>query len=174
MAARPSCMVRALTWNGPSRTRANLMRDRINAALKTAMKDKEQLRVSTLRLICAALKEREIAQRSEDDSGQLDNAVVMQVLSKMVKQREESAKTYEDAGREDLAKRERGEMKIIREFLPKPLSAEDIRQAVAEAIKETEASSIKDMGKVMGALKSKYAGRMDFGAAGAAVKSALG
>ena len=82
-------MVRALTWNGPSRTRANLMRDRINAALKTAMKDKEQLRVSTLRLICAALKEREIAQRSEDDAGQLDNAVVMQVLAKMVKQHEE-------------------------------------------------------------------------------------
>lgn len=150
------------------------MRDRINAALKTAMKDKDQLRVSTLRLICAALKEREIAQRGEDDSGQLDNAVVMQVLSKMVKQREESAKTYDDAARADLATRERGEIKIIREFLPKPLSAEDMRQAVAEAIRETEASSIKDMGKVMGALKSKYAGRMDFGAAGAEVKSALG
>ena len=149
------------------------MRDRINAALKTAMKDKEQIRVSTLRLICAALKEREIAQRADDDAGQLDNAVIMQVLSKMVKQREESAKTYDDAGRDDLASRERAEMKIIREFLPKPLSADDMEKAVAEAIRSTEAKSIKDMGKVMGALKSRYAGRMDFGAAGAAVKNAL-
>ncbi|MEO1612498.1 MAG: GatB/YqeY domain-containing protein [Pseudomonadota bacterium] len=149
------------------------MRDRINAALKTAMKDKDQIRVSTLRLICAALKEREIAQRTDDDAGQLDNAVIMQVLSKMVKQREESAKTYEDAARDDLATRERAEMKIIREFLPKPLSADELATAIADAIKATEATSIKDMGKVMGALKSQYAGRMDFGAAGAAVKSAL-
>lgn len=149
------------------------MRDRINAALKTAMKDKDQIRVSTLRLVCAALKEREIAQRSDDDAGQLDNAVIMQVLSKMVKQREESAKTYDDAGREDLAMRERAEIKVIREFLPKPLSADELETAIAEAIKATEATSIKDMGKVMGALKSQYAGRMDFGAAGAAVKNAL-
>ncbi|MEL7463576.1 MAG: GatB/YqeY domain-containing protein [Pseudomonadota bacterium] len=149
------------------------MRDRINAALKTAMKDKDQIRVSTLRLICAALKEREIAQRSDDDAGQLDSAVIMQVLAKMVKQREESAKTYEDAGRPELASREKAEMKIIREFLPKPLSADELDKAVADAIRETEATSIKDMGKVMGALKSQYGGRMDFGAAGAAVKNAL-
>ena len=149
------------------------MRDRINAALKTAMKDRDQIRVSTLRLVCAALKEREIAQRADDDAGELDSAVIMQVLSKMVKQREESAKTYDEAERADLATRERAEIKIIREFLPKPLSAEDMRKAVAEAIRSTDASSIKDMGKVMGALKSRYAGRMDFGAAGAAVKDAL-
>lgn len=149
------------------------MRDRINAALKTAMKDRDTLRVSTLRLICAALKEREIAQRSDDDAGQLDGAVIMQVLAKMVKQREESVKTYDEAGRDDLASRERSEIKIIREFLPKPLSADDMQKAVADAIKTTDASSIKDMGKVMGVLKSQYAGRMDFGAAGAAVKSAL-
>ena len=150
------------------------MRDRINAALKTAMKDKEKLRVSTLRLICAALKEREIAQRGDEDNGQLDEADIIQVLSKMVKQREDSAKTYEEGGREDLAKRERDEMKIVREFLPKPLSDEEVKKAVAEAIKSTDAASIKDMGKVMGALKTRYAGRMDFGAAGAAVKQALG
>lgn len=137
------------------------------------MKDKDQIRVSTLRLICAALKEREIADRADDDTRQLDNAVIMQVLSKMVKQREESAKTYADAAREDLAKRERAEIKVIREFLPKPLSSDDVRKAVAEAIRSTDAKSIKDMGKVMGELKSKYAGRMDFGAAGAEVKQAL-
>lgn len=150
------------------------MRDRINSALKTAMKDKDQIRVSTLRLICAALQEREIAERSDDDTRQLDDAVVMQVLSKMVKQREESASTYADAGRDDLAKREKAEIKVIREFLPKPLSSDDMHKAVAEAIRDTDAKSIKDMGKVMGELKSKYAGRMDFGAAGVEVKQALG
>lgn len=149
------------------------MRDRINGALRAAMKDKDQVRVCTLRLICAALQEREIADRTDDDTRQLDSAVIMQVLSKMVKQREESAKTYQDAGRDDLAKRERAEIKVIREFLPKPLSSEDVKKAVAEAIRDTDAKSIKDMGKVMGALKAKYAGRMDFGAAGAEVKHAL-
>ena len=150
------------------------MRDRINAALKTAMKDKDQIRVSTLRLVCAALKEREIAQRTDDEAGQLDNAVITQVLSKMVKQREESVRLYTEGDREDLAKRERAEIKVIREFLPKPLSADDARKAVEDAIRATDAKSIKDMGKVMGALKSQYAGRMDFGVAGAAVKAALG
>ena len=138
------------------------------------MKDKDQIRVSTLRLICAALKEREIADRADDDTRQLDNAVIMQVLSKMVKQREESAKTYADAAREDLAKRERAEIKVIREFLPKPLSSDDVRKAVAEAIRSTDAKSIKDMGKVMAYLKEHYAGRMDFSKAAGAVKAKLG
>lgn len=151
-----------------------IMRDRINAALKQAMKDKEPLRVSTLRLVCAALKEKEIASRGDEDAGPLSETDIISVLSKMVKQREESAKVYLEGGREDLAKREKAETKVIREFLPKPLSADDMVAAVRQAISDTDASSIKDMGKVMGALKAKYAGRMDFSAAGAAVKDALG
>ncbi len=149
------------------------MRDRINAALKTAMKDKEPLRVSTLRLICAALNEREIAGRA-DDAEPLTDTDIMEILSKMVKQRQESAKAYDDGAREDLAKQERAEIKIIREFLPKPLSEDEIKAAVAAAIAENNASSIKDMGKVMASLKAKYTGRMDFAAAGAALKAALG
>ena len=100
------------------------MRTRITNALKTAMLDKEPQRTSTLRLIIAALKEREIAARGTDDAGELDEASIVAILSKMVKQREESAKAYDDAGRDDLAKQERAEMKIIREFLPKPLTEE--------------------------------------------------
>ncbi|MEM7523083.1 MAG: GatB/YqeY domain-containing protein [Pseudomonadota bacterium] len=150
------------------------MRDRINAALKTAMKDKEQLRVSTLRLVCAAIKEQEIAARGSDDAREIDKASIQQILAKMVKQREDSAKAYDDGERPDLAQRERAEIKIIREFLPKPLSADDVQKAVNDAIRDTEAQSIKDMGKVMSALKTKYTGQMDFSAAGAAVKAALG
>ena len=149
------------------------MRERITNALKTAMKDKEQLRVSTLRLINAAIKEREIALRGGDDSNEIDEAEILSILSKMVKQRDESAKAYDEADRADLAARERSEVKIIREFMPKPLSEEEVAKAVQDAIKDTGAGSIKDMGKVMGALKAQYTGRMDFGAAGAAVKAAL-
>lgn len=150
------------------------MRERINNALKSAMRDKDQLRVSTLRLINAALKEYEIAQRGDDEAEPLDSAAIMQILSKMVKQREDSVEAYEQGGREDLAKRERQEIKVIREFLPKPLSKDEVETAIADAIRDVDAQSIKDMGKVMGALKAKYMGRMDFGAAGAAVKQALG
>lgn len=149
------------------------IRERIISAMKMAMKDKDTLRVSTLRLVNAAIKEREIALRSNEDAGDIDADEILQILSKMVKQRDDSVKAYEDAGREDLAARERSEIKIIREFLPKPLTEEEVATAVADAIKETGASSIKDMGKVMGALKAQYTGRMDFGAAGASVKATL-
>lgn len=150
------------------------MRERIMSAMKMAMKDKDTVRVSTLRLVNAAIKEREITLRSNEDSSGIDDGEVLQILSKMVKQRDDSVKAYEDAGREDLASRERAEIKVIREFLPKPLTDEEMASAVETAIKETGASSIKDMGKVMGALKAQYTGRMDFGAAGASVKAALG
>lgn len=149
------------------------MRERIMSAMKMAMKDKDTLRVSTLRLINAAIKEREIALRSNEDAGEIDADEILQILSKMVKQRDDSVKAYDDAGRDDLASRERSEIKIIREFLPKPLTEEEVVKAVEDAIKDTGASSIKDMGKVMGALKAQYTGRMDFGAAGASVKAAL-
>ena len=149
------------------------MRERIMNAMKMAMKDKDTVRVSTLRLINAAIKEREIALRTNEDAGEIDADEILQILSKMVKQRDDSVKAYDEAGRDDLASRERSEIKIIREFLPKPLTEEEMVKAVEDAIKETGASSIKDMGKVMGALKAQYTGRMDFGAAGASVKAAL-
>ena len=137
------------------------------------MLDKDTLRTSTLRLIMAALKEREIAARGDEDAAELDEAGIVAILSKMVKQREESARAYDDAGRDDLAKQERAEMKIIREFLPKPLTEEETAAAIEAAIRETGATSIRDMGKVMGALKGKYTGRMDFGKVGAEIKATL-
>ena len=138
------------------------------------MRSKDQIRLSTLRLMSAALKDQDIAKRSEDGADVLSEAEIMALFSKMVKQREESAKAYEEAGRMELAEREREEQKIIREFLPKPLSEAEVEEAVAKAIRETGASSIRDMGKVMGARKAAYTGRIDFGAVGPRVKSALG
>ena len=150
------------------------MRDRLTAALKDAMRAKDQLRLSTLRLMSAALKDQDISKRSEEGADALSDAEIMALFSKMVKQREDSAKAYEEAGRMELAEQERAEQEVIREFLPKPLSEDEIEVAVAAAIKSTGASSIRDMGKVMGALKSAHAGRMDFGSVGPRVKAALG
>ncbi|MCH8953588.1 MAG: GatB/YqeY domain-containing protein [Proteobacteria bacterium] len=150
------------------------MRDRISAALKDAMLAKDRLRTCTVRLMLAAIKDRDIALRSEDGAGGLDDAGIIALLAKMVKQREESAATYETAGRMELAETERAEIGVIKDFLPKPLSADEVEAAIRKALAETRASSIRDMGKVMGVLKAQYAGRMDFGAAGGRVKAALG
>ena len=150
------------------------MPDKINAALKEAMLAKDKLRVSTIRLMMAAIKDRDIALRGEDGASGLDDAGIMALLAKMVKQRDESAATYETAGRMELAESERAEIAVIKEFLPRPLSADEVDAAIKKAMAETGASSIRDMGKVMGALKSKYAGRMDFGAVGGRVKATLG
>jgi uncharacterized protein YqeY len=122
----------------------------------------------------AAIKDRDIALRSEDGADGLDDAGIKALLAKMVKQREESAATYETAGRMELAETERAEIGVIKDFLPRPLSADEVETAIRKALAETHASSIRDMGKVMGVLKSQYAGRMDFGAAGGRVKAALG
>ena len=149
------------------------MRDLLNEALKESMLAKDNLRTSTIRLMLAAIKDRDIALRSEDGATGLDDAGMMAFLAKMVMQREESAATYEAAGRVDLAEREQAEVAVIKGFLPKPLSDAEVDSAIATAMTETGASSIRDMGKVMGALKAKYAGRMDFGAAGSRVKAAL-
>jgi len=149
------------------------MRNLLNEALKEAMLAKDKLRTSTIRLMLAAIKDRDIALRSEDGATGLDDAGMTAFLAKMVKQREESAATYEAAGRVDLAEREQAEVAVIKGFLPKPLSDAEVDAAIATAMTETGASSIRDMGKVMGALKAKYAGRMDFGAAGSRVKAAL-
>ena len=150
------------------------MRDRITAALKESMLAKDKLRTGTVRLMLAAIKDRDIALRSEDGADGLDDAGIMSLLVKMVKQREESAATYETAGRMELAETERAEIGVIKEFLPKPLTADEVEAAIKKAMAETRASSIRDMGKVMGVLKSQYAGRMDFGAVGGRVKAALG
>ncbi len=150
------------------------MRDRITAALKEAMLAKEKLRICTIRLMLAAIKDRDIALRGDDSADGLDDAGIKALLAKMVKQREESAAIYETAGRMELAETERAEIGVIKDFLPRPLNADEVEAAIKKALAETRASSIRDMGKVMGILKSQYAGRMDFGAAGGRVKAALG
>jgi uncharacterized protein YqeY len=149
------------------------MRETINAALKEAMKAQAKRRISTLRLISAAIKDRDIVARGSGKE-QATDAELLELLAKMIKQREESAKIYDDAGRKELADQENEEIAIIREFLPQQLSDAEMESAVANAIAETGAASVKDMGKVMAALKGRYAGQMDFGKAGALVKAKLG
>jgi uncharacterized protein YqeY len=151
------------------------MRNRLSAALKTAMKEKDTERLSTLRLINAAIKDREIAMRGEgDEAGALTDDVILGILGKMVKQRQESARAYEEGGRLELAEQEMREIRVIEEFLPRQLTEAEVDKAIDEAIAEVGASSIRDMGKVMGVLKTKYTGRMDFGSVGPKVKSKLG
>ena|SRR5260221_9264722 len=150
------------------------LRDRFNGELKEAMKAKEQKRVGTLRLILAGLKDRDIANRSEASREGISDDEILSLLTKMVKQREESAAAYEGGGRPELAKAEREEIEIIRTFMPKQLSADEMKSAIARVISETGAASLKDMGKVMGVMKERFAGQLDFGRAGASVKEMLG
>jgi uncharacterized protein YqeY len=149
------------------------MRETITAALTAATKAQDKRRISTLRLISAAIKDRDIAARTAGKM-QATDAELLELFAKMIKQREESEKIYADAGRAELAKQEAEEIAIIREYLPKQLSEKDMETAIADAIAKTVASSVKDMGKVMAELKAKYAGQMDFGKASAAVKAKLG
>lgn len=150
------------------------LRENISNATKLAMKDKDMVRVSTLRLISAAVKDRDIAARAEDRCEGIDDSEILSLLAKMVKQREESAKTYEDNGRPELAERERSEIEILREFMPVPLTDAELEEVIAGLVEKTGATGLKDMGKIMGQLKSAYAGRVDMGKAGAVVKSHLG
>lgn len=149
------------------------LREQFNESLKEAMKAKDAARVSTLRLILAAIKDRDIAGRTEESKEGVSDEEILAVLAKMIKQREESAEIYAANARPELAAKEREEVAIIRGFQPRQMGEDEIRAAVAKAVSETGAGSIKDMGKVMGALKAAYAGQMDFGKAGAAVKAAL-
>jgi uncharacterized protein YqeY len=142
-------------------------------AMKTAMKAKEPITVSTLRLVNAAIKDRDISARAEDRCGGIDDGEILTLLAKMVKQREESAIIYDDNGRPELAERERTEIEVVRRFMPQPLSEDDMQAAVKDAVNSLDASCLKDMGKVMGKLKNKYAGQMDMGKASAAVKALL-
>lgn len=149
------------------------MRDRLNESLKTAMRAKDQAAVSTLRLILAAIKEKDIAARTEDRCQGATDAEILQILQKMIRQRQESSATYESAGRLDLAEQERQEIEIIRQFMPKQMESEEIREACSAVVQEIGAEGLKDMGKCMGALKQRYAGRMDFSAANVEVKKML-
>jgi uncharacterized protein len=149
------------------------MRETITAALKQATKAQDKRRMSTLRLISAAIKDRDIAARTAG-KGEATDAELLDLFAKMIKQREESEKIYADAGRAELAKQEGEEIAIIREFLPVQLSEADVQKAVADAIAHAGAASVKDMGKVMAALKASYAGQMDFAKASALVKQKLG
>lgn len=145
------------------------MRAKISDDLKVAMKAGEKTRVATLRLINAGIQSAEIeAKKTLDDAG------ILAVMTKMVKQRRDSIEQYTNGGRPDLAEIEQAEIGIIEAYLPKQMDEDDVKAAVQSAIAETGAASAKDMGKVMGVLKAKYAGKMDFQKASAAVKAALG
>ncbi|RWM26238.1 GatB/YqeY domain-containing protein [Mesorhizobium sp.] len=148
------------------------MREKIAESMKSAMKAQDKHRLPTLRLIQAAIHDRDIANRGAGKPAASEEEI-LQILAKMVKQREESARAFEDGKRPELAAQERGEMEIIREFLPKQLDDAAITAAAREAIAVTGAASQKDMGKVIGALKQKYAGQMDFAKASAIVKGLL-
>jgi uncharacterized protein YqeY len=149
------------------------MRDTVTAALKAATKAQDKRRISTLRLMSAAIKDRDIAARTAG-KGEATDAELLELFAKMIKQREESEKIYADAGRAELAKQEAEEIVIIREFLPKQLSAAELDKAIADALTKTGAAGVKDMGKVMAELKARYAGQMDFAKASALVKAKLG
>ncbi len=149
-----------------------MIRDDINNALKEAMKAKDERRVSTLRLVNSALKNADIEARGQG-KGPLGDDGVLGVLQKMIKQRNESAELYDKGGRAELAQQEREEIVIISAYLPKQMSEDEVKAAIAEEIRNTGAAGVKDMGKVIGALKGKYAGKMDFAKASALVKAAL-
>ncbi len=149
------------------------LRERITNGLKDAMREKDAARLSTLRLINAAIKDQDIAARGAGKTEGVDEGEILAILAKMVKQRIDSANVYEEGGRLELAEKERAEIKVIEGFLPRQLSETEIAAAIDAAIDQTGASSIRDMGRVMGALKAAYAGQMDFGAAGALIKERL-
>ena len=149
-----------------------MLRDQLATQLKEAMKAKNAERLSTVRLIQAAVKDRDIANRGIGKEQASDDEI-LQILAKMVKQRDESAKIYEENSRPELAAKERAEITVIQDFMPKQLSDSEVRANVSAIIAETGAAGAKDMGKVMAALKERYAGQMDFAKASATVKELL-
>lgn len=150
------------------------LRTRITDALKVAMKDRDAARLSTLRLINAAIKDMDIALRGKGDDAVVTNDDVLVILGKMVKQRHESVRAYEEGGRLEMADQERFEITVIEEFLPRQLNSDETRAAISDAIASTGASTIRDMGKVIGKLKGQYTGQMDFAQVGPMVKDLLG
>ncbi|HEX9790147.1 MAG TPA: GatB/YqeY domain-containing protein [Kiloniellales bacterium] len=150
-----------------------MFRNRLNEALKEAMKAKDKPATSTLRLILAAIKDRDIAARGRGKGDGVDDAEILDLLQKMVRQRHDSIEMYQKGNRQDLVEKEQGEIAIIESFLPKQLTDEETQAAVEDVFNALEASTIKDMGRVMGELKTRFAGRMDFAKAGALVKARL-
>jgi uncharacterized protein YqeY len=149
----------------------DVLREKINEAVKTAMKSQDKPRLSALRLVNAAIQNAEI--ESERAGKALAEDDLLGILQKMVKQRQESVEIYDQAGRKELADQERGEIEVIRGFMPQQMSEADAKAAIADVIAQTGAQGVKDMGKVMAALKQGYAGKMDFGKASGLVKSLL-
>lgn len=149
------------------------MREKLSTAMKEAMKAREPVRLSTIRMVQAAIKDLDIANRVTP-KGAADDGDIASLMSKMVKQREESAKVYDQGGRPELAAKEREEIGIISEFMPKQLSDDEVTALLRAVIAEVGAVSVKDMGKCMAALKERYPGQMDFSKASAVVKSLLG
>jgi hypothetical protein len=149
------------------------LRLRLGETLKDALRAKEAATVSTLRLILAAVKDRDIAERGRGNAAGLSDEQIFSLLQSMIKQRQESIALYRQGGRDDLAAREAAEIAVIEGFLPQQLSADDFAAAIEAAIAAAEAASVKDMGKVMAILKQRFAGRMDFSQASAAVKARL-
>jgi uncharacterized protein len=150
-----------------------MLRERFSTDLKEAIKSKDARRVSTLRLITAAIKDRDIAARTSDNAEGVSDSDILGILAKMIKQRQESAKIYEEAGRLELAEQERDEIGVIQRYLPKPMSEAEVGQAIRKAIDELGATSIRDMGRIMAHLKERHTGRMDFAKAGAVIKGSF-
>ena len=150
------------------------LRDRINGDLKDAMKAGDRLKISTLRLVNAAIKDRDIQNRTAGPDAGVSDAQILEVMVKMVKQRQESHATYAQAGRKDLADQEKGEIDIIQGYMPQQLTEDAMKAEIAKVVTELGAKGMKDMGRVMAALKERHAGRMDFAKAGPVVKSLLG
>jgi uncharacterized protein YqeY len=141
--------------------------------MKQAMKDKDATRLSTVRLINAAIKDQDIALRGSGDDALVDDDAIMAILAKMIKQRQESARVYEEGGRLDLAERELAEIEIVRDFLPRQLDEAEVDEAISKTIADLGATSLRDMGKVIGQLKQDYKGQMDFSKVGPMVKDRL-
>lgn len=152
---------------------AKMLREKLNEALKTAMKSQDKRRTATVRLILAAIKDRDIATRTADNPEPVSDEDILGILAKMVKQRHESVAIYEQAGREELARQEAEEIEIIESFLPQQFSADEVHEACVRVVEEIGANGIKDMGKAMGTLKSRFAGQMDFGSASKIIKELL-
>ncbi|NNE22972.1 MAG: GatB/YqeY domain-containing protein [Rhizobiales bacterium] len=150
------------------------LRDKVNAELKEAMKAQDKRRISTLRLVNAAFKDRDIQNRGTGKDEAPKEGDLQAILSTMIKQRRQSAEAYDEGGRPELADGERAEIAIIEKFLPEQMSDDDTRAAVSEVIGELDCSGLKDMGRVMAALKERHAGQMDFAQASKMVKELLG
>ncbi|MBV8927470.1 MAG: GatB/YqeY domain-containing protein [Bradyrhizobium sp.] len=149
-----------------------MLRDDINNAVKQAMKAKDERKLSTLRMVNSTIKNADIEARGQGKPPLSDEAL-LSVLQKMIKQRQEAVELYDKGGRAELAAGEREEIAVISAYLPKQMSEDEVKKAISAVIAETGAAGIKDMGKVIGALKSKYAGQMDFAKASGLVKAAL-